>query len=162
MLSGQRWPDCLNAVGFLAAKCIQSNHFGKGHNFSRPELSQHILFQPFEPIKAGDRTFLGRLRAVRKLPYSPSPALKSSRTKANICFQIGGFWSQLHVRAPLWRLEFWPFWVIRVFKMGPPKLLPSPWIPMLCSSPGSASAPSLMEIAGFWGGMRRFALPMSW
>jgi len=81
---------------------------------------------------------LGKLRAVRKLPCSPSPALNSGRMKPNICFWLGGFWNRLHRRALGWRLEFGPFRVIRelelVLKAGPPSLLPR-WVPTPCLSP---------------------------
>lgn len=109
----------------LAAERVPPDPFGKELHFPRPELSQHLLFQPFKPVRARGRIFLGRLRAIRKLPCSPCPALRSSRMKPNICFRMGGFWSWLHMRAPGRRLEFWPFWVI-VFEAGPPRLLPSP------------------------------------
>lgn len=42
----------LSAVRFLVAGHIQSNHFGKEHDFWRAALSQHILFQPFVLIQS--------------------------------------------------------------------------------------------------------------
>lgn len=41
----------------LAAEPVKPNPFGKEHDFPRPELSQHILFQPFKPVRARGRIF---------------------------------------------------------------------------------------------------------
>lgn len=140
---GGPWPNCLSPAGIWLLSVFNPILLGKnmtspGLNF--PSISCFSHLNPLEP-EAG--FFSGELRAIRKLPHSP--ALKSSRMKPNICFQMGGFWSWLHIRALGWRFEFWPFWGI-VFEAGPPSWLPSP-----CSADSKAMpCPSWHLLCCWW------------